>query len=437
MATIKIFMVDDHRTMTDGLSEYFRVISTEERSYQVIGRVQSGPELLQRLSALPAVDVVLMDLEMPAMSGFELVEKALAIRPGLPIIVLTMHNSWSYANELIRKGSRGYALKTSGGKAIVEAIRLVLQGKIYIDPDIDPQSVGEVPVEWTPEDREIICLILAEHTSEQIARLLARSEEYVEGRRRAILRATGARNVIGIVKYALRKKFCPEVESGRPDAAAHSGPKGLTWKNSAVRVFLVDDHALLLDSLEAMLRTRMAGLPAIEVVGKAHSGTEALEQLAGRGDVDVVLLDKELPDVNGIRVIEQLRAGNSGVPCVMLSFDGSAAARDAALSAGAARYLVKTAASREVIARTIVEVAGSGARSEPVPPPDRHGQFDALDRAILAKVMEELNNEAIAEQLSVSVSTVAHRRAKMIEAVGAGSVVGLARYAVRTGLYKL
>lgn len=436
MQTVKIFMVDDHRTITDGLSEYFRAVSNDVLKYQVLGRVQSGVELLQRLEHLPGIDVILMDLEMPEMSGFELLEKALAINTQIPIIILTMHNSWSFAHQLVKKGARGYALKTSGGAAIVAAIKLVLQGKIYIDPEINPGGQEAIPVEWNPEDRQIICHILQELTSEQIGSLMGSNEEYVESRRRSIMRAIGARNMVGIVKYALQKKICAETPGATADTSKLR-MRETEPASHAIKVFLVDDHALLLDSLEAMLSLPLPGHPPVEVVGKAHNCAEALAKMAALDQIDLVLLDKELPDGSGIDLIGKLQAIHAGVKCIMLSFDGSELAKKASLAAGASAFLVKTRANREAIVQTLTSVLNGGNTNFAKPPALPVQSLDPLDQQIIALLMEEQNNEAIAAALGISVSTVAHRRSKMMEKIGARSVVGLAVWAVNHGIHPI
>jgi DNA-binding NarL/FixJ family response regulator len=208
-----------------------------------------------------------------------------------------------------------------------------------------------------------------------------------------------------------------------------------------IRVLLADDHALV----RAGLRSLLAAMKEVEVVGEASSGEEALE-LAARERPDVVLMDVAMKGINGLETAARLRDRAPGVRVVILSMHSGEEYVLQALRAGAVGYLLKDAATGELelalrtvmrgeswlspaVSRQVVEgyvqrVGGDAAADV----------LTARQREVLKLVAGGKSTKEIAFMLNLSVKTVETHRAQIMERLGIRDVPGLVRYALRTGL---
>jgi len=123
----RILIVDDHPMMRQGLSQLIGA----EFDLNVCGEVENAERALDTIGALKP-DLVLADISLPGKNGLELIKDFQAIQPGLPVLVISMHDESLYAERVLRAGGRGYIMKQEGGKKLMQAIRQVLGGKIYV-----------------------------------------------------------------------------------------------------------------------------------------------------------------------------------------------------------------------------------------------------------------------------------------------------------------
>jgi DNA-binding NarL/FixJ family response regulator len=208
-----------------------------------------------------------------------------------------------------------------------------------------------------------------------------------------------------------------------------------------IRVLLADDHALV----RAGLRSLLAAMTEVEVVGEASSGEEALE-LVARETPDVVLMDIAMKGINGLETAARLRDRAPGVRVVILSMHSGEEYVLQALRAGAVGYLLKDAATGELelalrtvmrgeswlspaVSRQVVEgyvqrVGGDAAADV----------LTARQREVLKLVAGGKSTKEIAFMLNLSVKTVETHRSQIMERLGIRDVPGLVRYALRTGL---
>lgn len=205
---IRIIIVDNHEVILDGLEAMF----INEPSIQVVGKALSAAKLLDMIRARKPVDVILMDVEMPEMNGIEATVELKKINPDLKVLLLTMHNERTLISEAIASGANGYVLKDHGKKELIEAIQKVNRGQLVIQT---PQSPGKSsntfkvnPVELTKREKEIVCLIVNERITREIADELKIAITTVERHRQNIMIKLGVRNVVGIVRYALEHGLC-------------------------------------------------------------------------------------------------------------------------------------------------------------------------------------------------------------------------------------
>jgi DNA-binding NarL/FixJ family response regulator len=123
----QILIVDDHPMMRDGLA----ALITAQPDLAVCAQADDAGEAQQAVEA-HRPDLVIMDISLPGKSGLEAIKDLQALQPGLAILVLSMHDEALYAERVLRAGARGYVMKQEGGKRIMDAIRAVLEGKVFV-----------------------------------------------------------------------------------------------------------------------------------------------------------------------------------------------------------------------------------------------------------------------------------------------------------------
>lgn len=122
-----ILIVDDHPMMRDGLA----ALITAQPDLAVCAQAADAREAMQAIESLRP-DLVLMDISLPGKSGLEAIKDIQSLAPGLATLVLSMHDEALYAERVLRAGARGYVMKQEGGKRIMDGIRAVLEGKVFV-----------------------------------------------------------------------------------------------------------------------------------------------------------------------------------------------------------------------------------------------------------------------------------------------------------------
>ncbi|HIL68889.1 MAG TPA: response regulator transcription factor, partial [Verrucomicrobia bacterium] len=123
----KILTVDDHPIMRQGLIQLIE----NEPDLMICSEAQSAEEVVSKVIEFEP-DLVLADITLPGRNGIELIKDLQAMKPDLPVLVLSMHDESMYAERVLRAGGRGYIMKQEGGKKLIEAIRQVLDGQISV-----------------------------------------------------------------------------------------------------------------------------------------------------------------------------------------------------------------------------------------------------------------------------------------------------------------
>ncbi len=126
-AQTRILIVDDHPMMRDGLA----ALIAAQPNLVVCGEAANAAEALQAVGKL-SPDLLLLDISLPGKSGLEIIKDLAALQPRLAILVISMHDESLYAERVLRAGARGYIMKQEGGRRIMEAIRVVLSGKVFV-----------------------------------------------------------------------------------------------------------------------------------------------------------------------------------------------------------------------------------------------------------------------------------------------------------------
>jgi DNA-binding NarL/FixJ family response regulator len=211
MDKIKIVVADDHHILLDGL----KVLLQKQKDLEVVGLYDNGTSLFDELGATKP-HVAIVDINMPGMAGDVLTQKIKEFYPSIAVITLSMHDDAGHIMEMIEAGVSGYLLKNVNDKELIEAVRLVSQGKMYFSSEVSEKITSMVvsqqkrldqPEEpkLTERELEILKLVSQEFSNAQIADTLFISERTVETHRKNMLRKTGNKTVVGLIKYAMER----------------------------------------------------------------------------------------------------------------------------------------------------------------------------------------------------------------------------------------
>ncbi len=206
----KIFIVDDHFMFLEGLQS----LLGGEQTFDIIGVGSNGKEAIDFLDNRSA-DIVITDISMPGVDGFELVKEIQKRWPAISILVLSMHSEPAIISKLIQEHINGYLLKNAEKEELLKAIRLLAQGENYFSEDVKriymENSFNKKKDDYQPvlsrREIEVLKLIVEEYTAKEIAEVLCISQHTVESHRKNIFSKLNVKNVAGVVKYALENNL--------------------------------------------------------------------------------------------------------------------------------------------------------------------------------------------------------------------------------------
>ena len=207
----RLLLADDHAVVRHGL----RLVLDATPDLRVVAEAGDGAEAVA-LGLDADVDLAVLDVSMPRMTGLQAAAELSRRRPELRVLMLSMHDNEQYFFEAIRAGAAGYVLKSVADRDLVEACRATLRGEPFIYPAAVAalvreylerarrgEDVREDPL--TPRELEVVKLIGEGHTSEQIAEVLVISRKTVERHRSNILEKLGMRDRVELTRYAIRR----------------------------------------------------------------------------------------------------------------------------------------------------------------------------------------------------------------------------------------
>lgn len=200
-ATISVMVVDDHVLLREGV----RAVISTETDIAIVGEAANGAEAIAEYARLRP-DVVLMDLQMPDMSGVDAIKTIRANAPDARIIVLTTYSGDGRAIKALRAGAMGYLLKASLRKELLDAIRSVHHGGKHLDASVATAIAMHV-LDEDLSDREVAVLTLAAwgNSNKQIAAKLDISEETVKGHMKLVFAKLGAADRTHAVTIAAKR----------------------------------------------------------------------------------------------------------------------------------------------------------------------------------------------------------------------------------------
>jgi DNA-binding NarL/FixJ family response regulator len=207
MNPIRVAIIDDHEVVRNGLKSMLAPYP----QLTIVYTTGSAATLLQQLHTF---DVLLMDIQMPEMNGIDLCKHALRQHGDLKIIAFSSFDDTRYVKQVLRSGAKGYLLKNADKETIVQAIEKVASGEEYIDAAIQKillqesltgqrRSIFEIPL--TKREKEIVELIAAGKSNQEIADALFISLRTVETHRLNVYQKLDVKNTAGLIKEAVKR----------------------------------------------------------------------------------------------------------------------------------------------------------------------------------------------------------------------------------------
>lgn len=211
---IRLVLTDDHKLIREGI----RALLTQDDSIEVAAEAASGRELLELLAHTP-VDIVMLDISMPEMDGFETMKLLRKNYPDVKVLVLSMLNDARYVHQMLEVGAAGYLLKDTSTKEMQSAIKLIAGGMQYISPALtlnilrktkyEPhffvgQGMGKKPYkDLSKREIEVLQLISEGYTNAEISEVLFTSKRTIETHRQNLLEKTKTKNTAALIKFAV------------------------------------------------------------------------------------------------------------------------------------------------------------------------------------------------------------------------------------------
>lgn len=206
---INVVITDDHDLFRFGLSELLK----KHNDISVVKTVSNGKQLLELLKTNKTIDVVLLDITMPDMDGFEVLDKIDQLNSKIKPIIISMHNEGNYIAKCAKKGAYGYLIKNADEDELLLSIRSVAKGKKYFGPKISEKMVNFMSENkvssqlLSNKENEVLQLIAKGFTTKEIASKLFVSARTIETHRANILKKFEVKNTAALIKKAIEKKI--------------------------------------------------------------------------------------------------------------------------------------------------------------------------------------------------------------------------------------
>ena len=207
---IKVFLADDHAVVRDGL----KALLSSESDIEVTGVADNGRDALVKIAEL-VPDIAVLDIAMPELNGTEVAAQINKTVPEVRIIMLSMHDTNEHVFQALRAGARGYLVKASAGREVIDAVKKVHSGAHYFSRQIEENVINEYvahrkanvdsPLErLSSREREILQLVVEGKSSSEIGRVLFISPKTVETYRSRLMQKLDINNLPSLVKFAIQ-----------------------------------------------------------------------------------------------------------------------------------------------------------------------------------------------------------------------------------------
>jgi len=214
VASLKILLVDDHEVVRRGLA----AILEGYEGLEIVGEAADGWAAVQ-LAIDKQPDVIVMDVGLPELNGFEATRHILKLRPATEVLILTLHDGEQLVREVLAAGARGYVMKGDAGRHLLEAVRSLsrhepyftseMAARVYAESQRTPRPGRPTASGLTQREREVTQLLAEGKSNREVAERLGLSSRTVETHRANIMRKTGTGSLAELVIYAAREGIIP------------------------------------------------------------------------------------------------------------------------------------------------------------------------------------------------------------------------------------
>jgi NarL family two-component system response regulator LiaR len=208
---IDVLLVDDHKIMRDGI----KAILNRSSEFRVAGEAENGTDAVQFVKKFRP-QLVLMDIGLPGLNGVETTVEILRHQPDCKIVILSMYEDENSVVSAVRSGARAFILKKASDNDLLEALRMVAAGGMYLSPQVSDRLLtriqkGDLESRATPtrlealspRELQVLRLVAEGKTSKEVAVLLDLKEQTVRSYRKTMMKKLGVNNVAGLTQLAL------------------------------------------------------------------------------------------------------------------------------------------------------------------------------------------------------------------------------------------
>lgn len=211
---VRLLIAEDHLLVRAGI----RALLEKPGDINIVGEASNGKEAVDMVQELKP-DVLVMDIMMPRLNGIQAAEYLYGLKLPTNILLLSMYSDPGFVHKALQFGVKGYVLKSSVSDELLEAVRTVAAGKVFLSASVAemlkgrPARAGVVQKDndplslLSPREKEILKLIAEEHTSVEIGEILFISDKTVEKHRTRIMEKLNVRNLAGLVRLAIKYRL--------------------------------------------------------------------------------------------------------------------------------------------------------------------------------------------------------------------------------------
>jgi len=215
-SNIRIFIADDHAVVREGL----KTLINAQPDMEVVGEAEEGTSVADSVAS-SASDVAVVDISMPGFNGIEVTTQLKQSAPQIKVLTLTVHEDMGYLRQCLAAGASGYVLKRAAAAELVDAIRTVASGGMYVDPAVGGRllagtSQDQAPspvahgVELSEREEQVLRLIAQGYSTKEIASQLKLSSKTIETYKARSVEKLGLFSRVDIVRYALQRGWLQE-----------------------------------------------------------------------------------------------------------------------------------------------------------------------------------------------------------------------------------
>jgi DNA-binding NarL/FixJ family response regulator len=209
---VRLLIVDDHQMVRDGIRV---MLESQNKTYAfIITESENGEDAIKNVLKYD-YDIILIDYQLPKMTGMETVEKILLYKPTTKILALSNYDELTYINNMLKAGVSGYILKNVEPMELIAAIKTILNDKIFYSNEVAIKLIeskkrtasGIDKYSLTKRELEILKLITQEKTNDEISTLLFIAKRTVDSHRQNLLNKLGVKNTVGLTKIAIELRL--------------------------------------------------------------------------------------------------------------------------------------------------------------------------------------------------------------------------------------